>query len=63
MEETSTAELIKDWQTGAIIVFACLAAGIIGASLLRGLPAGMSIGFVIGVIVTFLGISFIIGRD
>lgn len=63
MGANSTAELVQDWLNGWLIAIVCFMVGIGGASLLAGRPWGMFIGFVLGVLVTFLGVSFLIGRE
>lgn len=62
MAEHSTTELLKDWLNGWLIAIACFTVGIAGASPLRRCPWSMFVGFVLPVLVPFIGISLLIGR-
>jgi F0F1-type ATP synthase assembly protein I len=63
MGVNSTTDLFEDWASGILIGFACFFVGIGGAWLLEGQPWGMFVGFILGVLVTVIGVSLFICRS
>jgi hypothetical protein len=62
MGSNSTAELVQGRLNGWLIAIACFVVGIGGASLLAGRPWGMFVGFIVGALLTVIGISLLISR-
>ncbi|WP_135819639.1 hypothetical protein [Halostella litorea] len=61
MAERSVADLVEDWQSGALLVFACALVGVVFGSIMGSLgsgPLGLA-GFAIGSVLAFLAFSYL----
>ena len=60
MAEKTTVEFIEEWQTGFFIVIGCFVAGIVGAYTFGAFELSGIVGFVVGVVATFLVASYLL---